>query len=577
MAIVVNSKFRPFSMDEMLKVVMPAAQMQKETEDALSQIDMMSSVWEKLRDSDIDKDVYQQYLNFQNGLNQSIDDVYKNGVNANTRRALNKMRSRYAKEITPIEEAWKKREEEVKEQYAGRANGMVYEGDASTTSLSRYMKNPSAKYRFANSQEGYKRLLNTATALAKELRSYSKTGRLDSYTKTWLQEFGYDSSNISQAINDIYKALAGDENIRGNNILTSILNQEMHTSGIMDWDNRNAQIDYFNRVSPALYQAIGQDKIESFADQGAALAAKEASEKRVAAFKYALEHPQPTGEPDVFTRHWEGIIGDGDFDAKIYDEIISKITAGGRGLSKAYSQNKDGSFINPMKIYEEVRKYAKEHPVYVTHKGGPNSASGYAGSVGARDNKIDISYNNALKIIKDKYGVSSILSENEYNALKGLGFSSSTGFSGMNGTQIYNAVNKKKQTFRASSVNMSDVTHPADIIARNMRGDKKEVYDIDEKKNVKYTDKDNIIIEDIAYSMKHKGKILVHTKEGRRQAVPASYYSVEAQNIVNAYDKLIEESVTDEQRAIWQDIASQKLKALFNSYSKIRSNTDSNI
>lgn len=285
MAVVINSRFRPFSMDEMLKVVMPAAQMQKETEDALGQIDAMSSVWEKLKDSDIDRDVYNQYRNFQDSLTQSIDDVYRNGVNVNTRRALSNMRARYAKEITPIEEAYKKREEEVKEQYAGRAAGMVYEGDASNTSLSRYMKNPSAKYRFANSQEGYKRVLNTAAALAKELRSYNKTGRLDGYTKTWLQEFGYDSSSINQAIRDIEGALRGDGNLKGNNILTSILNQEMHTSGIMDWGNRDAQIDYFNRVSPALYQAIGQDKVSSFADQGAILAAKEAMAKRVASSK----------------------------------------------------------------------------------------------------------------------------------------------------------------------------------------------------------------------------------------------------------------------------------------------------
>lgn len=577
MAIIVNSKFRPFSYDEMLKMVLPAVEEHRKIDEELGNIDVMSSVWEKLKDSEIDKDVYNQYKNFQSNLQSAIDDLAKNGLNANSRRNLGRMKANYAKEIVPIEEAWKKREDEIKEQYAGRANGMVYEGDASTTSLSRYMNNPSAKYRFANSQEGYKRVLNTANALAKELKDYSKTGRLDSYTKTWLQDFGYSGSDINQAIRDIEGALAGDGNIKGSNILTSILNQEMRTSGIMDWNNKNAQIDYFNRVSPALYQAIGQDKVTSFADQGAILAAKENSEKRVAAFKYALEHSQPTKDPDVFTRHWEGIIGDGDFNAKMYDSLISNLTTGGRGLSKTYSQNKNGSFINPMKIYEEVIKYAKEHPVYATHKGGPNSASGYAGSVGARDNKIDISYDNALKIIKDKYGISSVLSENEYNAMKGLGFSSSTSFSGMNGTQIYDAVNRKKQTFRASSVNMSDVTHPADIIARNMRGDKKEVYDIDEKKNIKYTDKDNINIEDIAYSMKHKGKMLVQTKDGRRHAVPASYHSAEAQKIVDSYDKLIEESVTDEQKAAWQDIASQKLKELFNAYSKIRSNTDSNI
>lgn len=59
MPIIINSKFRPFSYQEMLQPVLMAAQAHQALEDSYSEMDTKASMWEKLKDSELDRDVYQ--------------------------------------------------------------------------------------------------------------------------------------------------------------------------------------------------------------------------------------------------------------------------------------------------------------------------------------------------------------------------------------------------------------------------------------------------------------------------------------------------------------------------------------
>lgn len=263
MAIVVNSKFRPFSMDEMLKVVMPAAQMQKETEDALGEIDALSSVWEKLKDSEIDRDVYQQYQNFQNGLNQSIDDVYKNGVNANTRRALNKMRSRYAKEIAPIEEAWNRRNALAEEQRKAMLNddSLLRQRVAGNIGLREIMNNPSMDYgRMVSGNKLTARVAQSASALANE---YSKNPAklnelLGGDYLEYVKDRGYSKESILAAMTDLLQNNASNAPEELKQIVYNVVN----SSGIDSSWNDDAYTKAMAYAAEGLWQAIGKDEAQ---------------------------------------------------------------------------------------------------------------------------------------------------------------------------------------------------------------------------------------------------------------------------------------------------------------------------
>ena len=260
MAVIINSRFRPFSMDEMLKVVMPAAQMQKETEDALGQIDAMSSVWEKLKNSDIDRDVYNQYKNFQDSLTQSIDDVYKNGVNVNTRRALSNMRARYAKEITPIEQAWNERDRQFKmqQELAAKDPTRRYKTKANTVGLSEYMK---GDYDALSSNFSGVMLADQASNIAKNFKSvmrepgaFEKLGLPYQYKQKF--QTGYTPEEVDLAINNPTKA---------DPVLVHIIDQVMQANGIDEsWGNLSNEARRF--IGEGVYNAIGTSDYKYFKD-----------------------------------------------------------------------------------------------------------------------------------------------------------------------------------------------------------------------------------------------------------------------------------------------------------------------
>ena len=290
--LVVDSRFKARSFDDLIKPLAMYTQEYNALEQGINELDTKASIWENMANEQTDKNAYKIYKNYADDLRSAADQLASQGLSKMSRPALMALKSRYSKEIIPIEQAYQNRAEEIKEQRAGRAKGMVYEGDASTASLDRYLGNPSIRYGMANAQEGFQRVATTATALSKKLRDYGKGKSLDGFTRTWLQEHGYRDNEVNQAIMDIEGALRGDGNVRGTNILTNILANEMQTAGVNKW-NTAARMDYYNRIAPALYQAVGQTQVGTYQDQAAMMAAQLANQKELARYQKSLENPEP--------------------------------------------------------------------------------------------------------------------------------------------------------------------------------------------------------------------------------------------------------------------------------------------
>ena len=288
--LVVNSRFQPFSYQELYTPLVQATQAQYDIEDKYSELSNKANVWEGMANKESDYRTYKQYEKYSNDLKKAADQLVKEGLTPSSRKGLFDLRSRYSSEITPIEQAYQARAEEIKEQRAGRISGMIYEGDASIASLDRYLGNTNVRYNMANSQEGYKRVAAAANALSKQLSSYGSGKRIDAYTKTWLQNHGYQEHQINQAINDIRATLNGNPNQKGQGILQDILNQEMQTAGVANWKDNNAKLDYFNRVSPAIYEAIGQTNVSPYEDRGAILAAQQRASQQIAAQQQGVDN-----------------------------------------------------------------------------------------------------------------------------------------------------------------------------------------------------------------------------------------------------------------------------------------------
>lgn len=538
-SLVVNSKFQPFSFDRYLQPYQIYGQNYKEIEEQYTDLSTKADIWDGLANEQTDPYTYKMYKTYANDLENQASQLASEGLNAVSRKNMLNMRARYSKEIIPIEQAYKARTEEAAEQYKGRAAGMVYEGDASTASLDRYLNNPSIRFNQANSQEGFKRVATTASALSKGLRGYRNGKRLDPYVKTWLQEHGYKDTDVAKAINDIQRLINGDTDVDTNGVLNSILQDELNVSGVGKWSDKAAVMDYFSRVAPALYQAVGQTQVSPYEDYGAKLSAQEAMNKRLK----ALDNPTPTlnYKPRTLS-HLEA-------NGTIYNarQTMNRLNIPGKGLKASYF-GKKGTY-NPLKVYEEYRK--------MTGPVRPGIGTElYQAQYGVHRPWSDVE-KEAMDTLKKKYGEDiKILSDEDYKTLKDIGYtnkSSLDDFRNMDET-----INSAAKSYTEYFIN-GDPEYLSEVLTKNISNQKNwekslagnaTILDKNFNRTSKkfdpedYGTEDNPIV-DFSHSTKHRGKVIVSYKDGSKVAFNPDLISGEMGNLFRLYDRRIKELMSE--------------------------------
>lgn len=538
-SLVVNSKFQPFSFDRYLQPYQIYGQNYKEIEEQYTDLSTKAGIWDGLANEQTDPYTYKMYKTYANDLENQASQLASEGLNAVSRKNMLNMRARYSKEIIPIEQAYKARTEEAAEQYKGRAAGMVYEGDASTASLDRYLNNPSIRFNQANSQEGFKRVATTASALSKGLRDYRNGKRLDPYVKTWLQEHGYKDTDVAKAINDIQRLINGDTDVDTNGVLNSILQDELNVSGVGKWSDKAAVMDYFSRVAPALYQAVGQTQVSPYEDYGAKLSAQEAMQKRLK----ALDDPTLTlnYKPRTLS-HLEanGII----YNAR---QTMNRLNIPGKGLKASYF-GKKGTY-NPLKVYEEYRK--------MTGPTRPGIGTElYQAQYGVHRSWSDVE-KEAMDTLKKKYGEDiKILSDEDYKTLKDIGYtnkSSLDDFRNMDET-----INSAAKSYTEYFIN-GDPKYLSEVLTKNISNQNNwekslagnaTILDKNFNRTSKkfdpedYGTEDNPIV-DFSHSTKHRDKVIVSYKDGSKVAFNPDLISGELGNLFRLYDRRIKELMSE--------------------------------
>lgn len=518
--IVINSRFNPFSYDELIKAPIMETQAHQALEAQANELATKAGIWENVANEQTDPYSYKMYKTYANDLEAKAGQLSREGLTLSNRKGILDMKARYGKEIVPIENAYQARAEEIKEQTAGRASGLVYAGDASTSSLDRYLKNPSIKYGFADSREGYERLYKAASALAHELKGYGKGQKLDDFTNTFLQRHGYKSSEISQVISDMEEALRGGDNIRGNSVLSSLLANEMQVSGVNTWTDKAAQLDYYNRVAPALYQAVGQTNVSTFADYGATHGGGGSGGNKI------LSSRKPN------FRTWAGFKHGEDFNGPEYQKILEAVVRGQEISNESFTFSEAVRAESKKQANILRDKYNKERAKHNTHT--PSVTSLYQSLQGANYDPnygVDYNYEAILKKVINNIensGKSHMYIDSKLTkALENLGFSADKPFTS---EDVVREINRRRITQRPLGLNMANVKYQADIMkAAEKRLDK--VYNLDKGKDEKPSDKD---IRDFAYFLDQPYKIVYEKEDGQRYAAPLSSYSPDLEKIVES-------------------------------------------
>lgn len=104
MQLVIDSKFRPFSYDELIKPLMQYKEAYDKVEADYSNLVSQTEQWKDIANQTQSPEAYAMYSKYSNDLNKIVDDFSK-GMTLKNRSQLLAMKRRYASDIEPIAKA----------------------------------------------------------------------------------------------------------------------------------------------------------------------------------------------------------------------------------------------------------------------------------------------------------------------------------------------------------------------------------------------------------------------------------------------------------------------------------------
>lgn len=289
--LVLDTKFKPFSYQEMLAPVLAATQAHQAIEDAYGELADKANIWENMVDKQRDKYAYSLYKAYSDDLSNKAEQLMRNGLDPTSRQQMLKMKSRFSSDIAPIEVAYKKREALAEEQRkAISANPtLLYQRMANTLSLDDFLRNPSLDYGEVYSGALLRDQVSKAAGnLAKEARDSKEARRT---LRSLLLPFQYEIVEQSGFSRDaVLAAISNSPN--ADTVLTNLVEGAIQSSGIgkLDsqgnivgegWGDLATRRRAYDYARQGLWDAIGETKYTNITDQyNMQLASEKAKEER---------------------------------------------------------------------------------------------------------------------------------------------------------------------------------------------------------------------------------------------------------------------------------------------------------
>lgn len=290
-SLVANATFQPFTYQELMAPIERQNIYHEKLNEEYDKLSSQADVLEVLGASDLDKSSgsYDRYKAYSDALRAEADNLYRLGLNSESRQRLSDLRRRYNTDIVPIQNAWNKREEETKMQLSASMQNpsLMFTRDASKTSLDDYIANPMGGFTTINGANITAQMATMASNLAKQIRG-GHTENIDDYTVRYITKFGLDENFIRNWRNSPTLSRMFEQVMQSNGVTPEALQGSLNAQSIMDKSTSYAEMGMWN--------AMGEDKSEireNFINRLMAQQAKEIAVKRAEA-KIAAEATTPT-------------------------------------------------------------------------------------------------------------------------------------------------------------------------------------------------------------------------------------------------------------------------------------------
>ena len=237
-------------------------------EEEYSELAAKANVWDRLANEQTDSKAYKMYKTYADDLSARADDLMKYGLNVSSRKGMLDMRTRYSKEIVPIEVAYKRRDDLAKEQRdAMKVDPTLrYQRYAREMSLDDFIDDPSLDY--GKSYSGDLLAKQVSKVAANYAEVLTREGGLESLGLPYQYRsrigHGATPEEILAVINDA--ALKGHE--RAIKFLKGARDQVLQSSGVLDWTDPDSETRKFfiSSANRGLFSALGKTELKDYTD-----------------------------------------------------------------------------------------------------------------------------------------------------------------------------------------------------------------------------------------------------------------------------------------------------------------------
>lgn len=196
--LVINSKFKPFSYQELLAPVLQATQAHQEIENQYGELAAKANLYADIANEQTSPEAYNMYKKYSDDLNKQADLLSKYGLNNTSKRDMFKIKSRYSSEIAPIATAY----EDMKAANLTRSQNPdgIYE-ISSYNSVDPFLHGKTANnYNISKDALTKKTAAMVEAAFLSELQNPSYNKVMDNQFWEIVQHSGGDYESLKQAL-----------------------------------------------------------------------------------------------------------------------------------------------------------------------------------------------------------------------------------------------------------------------------------------------------------------------------------------------------------------------------------------
>ena len=559
-SLVIDSTFKPFTYQELAAPLDRAElyheKLAQEYDNLSKQADVLEAMGKN--DRDVNSKSYSQYKAYSDSLRDEADNLYRFGLNTESRQRLSNLRRRYNTEIVPIQNAWNKREEEAKMQLSATMQNpsIMFTRDADKTTLDEYIANPMGGYGVISGANITAQMSQMAKNLAKQVRGHRKEG-IDDLTYNYISEHGLTEDMIRDWRNYPTLKRMFEQVMQANGVTPEALEGSMNAQNIVAKSTNYAEM--------GMWDAMGEDKEQFIVDKAKEMAMQEAKERRMENLRHghamAQIRAQKAGDEDLnmpnVTSVGVGLSSTDQYAAKNLG-ILNGLKAGYNALKRSLFGSTIGD-VNPMKIYDEyqeaIKKYSKESRTKLHREEVDDGRGGVITAWVSGDSSGNIAKRAREDIMKKyaKYGVSDILSKEQYNALSSLGYSAKKNITSHKHSDLIQDFNKtvtQKTRYSTNMANYDSFNEKAipNLVTRAEYGQDVGTiwkYTGDGQygkpvraKSINFKDYQ---VTDVQYDPQYKGKIVVQVTnkdntDGGLYVMDPSVYDSNLSNMINYWE-----------------------------------------